>query len=111
MCLWFYCLQLLEKDGEIRYLTYKLDEARAAASALESRLESAEVYSVSLADNITSERSERSKAQVALADKASALAVCTEHTNELSMEVERCGHELVGIQHQSRQSYAAGSRH
>mmetsp|Transcript_5114 Transcript_5114/g.12557 ORF Transcript_5114/g.12557 Transcript_5114/m.12557 type:complete len:193 (-) Transcript_5114:108-686(-) len=101
--------QMVDKDNEIRYLKYQIDKASKSAQLKDTNMEAAETLIKSLQDRGTSEREARTKAQLALAEKSSALTVCNSQREGLQTEVERCGNEVMALTHRRQAGTIIGS--
>lgn len=89
--------QLYEKDQEVKYLRKQLDAALATARVKDETMSASDSLIRTLQDRTDSEKHARSKAQLALAEKVSALQTCVRQRDTLQAEVERCSQSLVVV--------------
>lgn len=78
-------LQVLDKDNEIRYLKYQIDKAAHSATTHDTSINQAEITISQLTARSRTEAEGRTKAQLALAEKSSALTVCNSQREGLQV--------------------------
>jgi hypothetical protein len=86
--------QLRDKDLEVRFLRAQLEAAMADTRSKEESIRAAESLITALKEREEAAKVGRSKAQLALAEKASALQSCQYQTETLLAEVTQCGKAL-----------------
>ncbi|GFR44073.1 hypothetical protein Agub_g5233 [Astrephomene gubernaculifera] len=86
--------QLRDKDNEVKLLRAQLESAVKASQLKEDSIRSAEIMIQSLREREEAAKQSRSKAQLALAEKAMALQTCQSQTETLLAEVTQCGRAL-----------------
>ncbi|KXZ53654.1 hypothetical protein GPECTOR_6g571 [Gonium pectorale] len=86
--------QLRDKDLEVKYLRSQLASVIEAANIKEESIKAADDVIRTLREREEAAKVGRSKAQLALAEKASALQTCQFQTETLLAEVTQCGKAL-----------------
>ncbi|KAG2437111.1 hypothetical protein HYH02_011367 [Chlamydomonas schloesseri] len=86
--------QLRDKDLEVKYLRAQLESAIEASKIKDDSIRAAEQVISELREREETAKIGRSKAQLALAAKASALQTCQYQTETLLAEVTQCGKAL-----------------
>ncbi|GIL82892.1 hypothetical protein Vretimale_8401 [Volvox reticuliferus] len=86
--------QLRDKDLQVKYLRNQLETAIQASKVKEDSIKAAENLIRWLREREEAAKQGRSKAQLALAEKASALQSCQVQTETLLAEVTECGKAL-----------------
>lgn len=86
--------QLRDKDLEVKYLRAQLESAIEASKIKDDSIRTAEQVISELREREETAKIGRSKAQLALAAKASALQTCQYQTETLLAEVTMCGKAL-----------------
>ncbi|GLC53272.1 hypothetical protein PLESTB_000726900 [Pleodorina starrii] len=86
--------QLRDKDLEVKYLRAQLESAVQASKLKEDSIKAAENLIRWLREREEAAKQGRSKAQLALAEKASALQSCQVQTETLLAEVTQCDKAL-----------------
>jgi hypothetical protein len=87
-------VQILDKDNEILFLQYQIEKALVAGKVKEANLQATESVIATLTERSDAERAMRSKAQLALAQKAQELQQCVQQRDATAAEVERCGNQI-----------------